>query len=264
MKNIKTRYLLLTILTIAAILFTLTACGPKKDDNSTNDPNSGQSNQGTQDQNPTDESEKSNPPSQEQLTDLFRKGQELTGYSYDLNFTSSYGTTVSKIWIKGSDMKIQTENEGKMFTMIYSSNVSYTLDHESKTALKYTWEDSEVDEAGNYTDIQNVLGDIQADAFQFIGEETINDEECYVVETKDLQSDTLIKIWLHKDYGLSMRVEMTGNTPEEDVLTEISNLEVGNLSSDTFQVPNDYQILDWDSSTDFPVDDMENPDENQE
>lgn len=265
MKRKSLQRLLLIGLIIIAMMFPLSACGSKNDDKDSENPNPGQSEQGDQgtDSNPLDDENPSNAPSQGQLTELFRKGQELKAYSYDVTFTSSYQTSVSSVWISGTDMKIQTKNDGKLYTMIYGPNVSYTLDHESKTALKYTWEDSEVEGDGNYTDVQNMTGEIQEDAFQFIGEETVNGEDCYVVETKDLQSDSKIKIWLHKEYGLSMRVELKGATTAEDVLTEISNLKVGSLSTDTFQVPAEFQIVDWDDSADLP-NEQENPDETQD
>lgn len=265
MKSKSLQRLLLIGLIVIAMMFALSACGSKNDDKDSENPNPEQSEQGDQgiDSNTSDDEISSNAPSQEQLTELFRKGQELNAYSYDVTFNSSYQTSVSSVWISGSDVKVQTENDGKLYTMIYGPNVSYTLDHESKTALKYTWEDSEIEGDGNFSDVQNMTGEIQKDAFQFIGEETVNGEDCYVVETKDLQSDSIIKIWLHKKYGLSMRVELKGATTQEDVLTEISNLKVGRLSSDTFQVPAEFQIVDWDSSTELP-NGQENPDETQD
>jgi len=57
------------------------------------------------------------------------------------------------------------------------------------------------------------------------------------------EENAAAKMWLHKEYGLPIKIEVFEN--DELIRTvEYKNLTVGDIPADTFEIPEDVEILD--------------------
>lgn len=250
---------ILCLLLIAVMMLTLTACGGGNDETQDDgtQPDNGTTQEpgddtGTETDPGTSDGNSEGSVSQAQLSELFQSGLELTEYAYRLEMVTEFETNVARLWIKGSNMKIENEQDGIKYAMIVGTTYSYTLDPVSMTAMGVTWEEGEVDENGDSQDINNFVSHVEHDAFDYLGQEDIHGEPCYIVESVDLVSNASVKLWIHKEYGIAMRAEFTGAIPEESMYMEISELQIGNIPDSTFEVPSDYEIISWDDLFDIP------------
>lgn len=181
--------------------------------------------------------------SDEELADLFANGKDMDEFFYEMN-VSGFGEedSTTGIYIKGKLMRIEGEAMGQRFMMIYNEDAFYTMDPQSKTAIKMPLgmedeEDRETPTLDDFTD------DVDKSNMNYLGKETINGVSCHVVASKDLNTDYEVKMWLHEEYGFPMRVE-TRMDDDEIYVSEVTDFQVGNISDDLFEIPEDYEVVD--------------------
>ncbi len=193
------------------------------------------------------ETEKEQPPqeglSDEELADLFEKGKELDEFYYEMK-VSGLGDEdgVTKMYMKEGLMRIESEILGKSFMMIYSEDAFYTLDPESRTAIKISLGD-EASEEREVITMDDIIKNFDDEHMTYVGKETVNGISCHVVESKERNSENQVKIWLHEEYGMPMRVESTTGSGKTHVM-EVTDFNTDPLSEDLFKLPEGYKIID--------------------
>jgi outer membrane lipoprotein-sorting protein len=181
--------------------------------------------------------------SDEELADLFENGKDMDEFFYEMN-VSGMGEedTTTGIYIKGKLMRIEGEAMGQRFMMIYNEDAFYTLDPQSKTAIKMPM-GMEDEEDRDTPTLDDFTQDVDENSMNYVGKETINGVSCHVVESKNLNSDYQVKMWLHEEYGFPMRVESKMEN-DEIYISEVTDFQVGNISDDLFEIPEDYEVVD--------------------
>jgi len=181
--------------------------------------------------------------SDEELGDLFENGKEMDEFFYEMN-VSGMGDedSTTGIYIKGKLMRIEGEAMGQRFMMIYDDETFYTLDPQSKTAIKMPM-GMEDEEDRDTPTLDDFTQDVDKSNMNYVGKETINGISCHVVESKDLNNDYEVKMWLHEEYGFPMRIESKMEN-DEIYISEVTDFQVGNISDDLFEIPEDYEIVD--------------------
>lgn len=95
-------------------------------------------------------------------------------------------------------------------------------------------------------------GDVRADEFTpedewelltYIGRETIDGVNTYVIIEQD--NDLEITMWFHPEYGIPLRIESEGPDSEDQYVIEVINLELDHLTSEDFEVPEEYEIIEF-------------------
>ncbi|MBF7097015.1 DUF4412 domain-containing protein [Alkalibacter mobilis] len=237
----KTVLILFVLIISIAILFS--GCGSNNETDATpDDTNGGQTE--SPDQSSDDENDHGVDDADEidkdGLISLFNAGRELNEFSYEMKTTAfDLEEFATRFWIKDEKIRTESEVEGKTYIIIMNKEHYYTLDPETKIAMKIPLEDdSESVELGDYID------DVDDESLNYVGTEELNGISCYLVQTSDESSGYEMKMWLHKDYGFPMKIETISEETDEIYTMEVTNFSVGNVSDDMFEVPAEYQITD--------------------
>lgn len=190
-----------------------------------------------------EEIEESEGLTEEELDDLFAKGKELDEFYYEMKVSGlgeDDGRT--RMYMKDGMMRIESEIMGKSLMMIYGEDAFYTLDPQSKTAIKMP-----IGEEGNkereVVTMDDFIENFDDENMTYVGKETVNGISCHVVESKEQDSDNQVKMWLHEEYGIPMKIEGTAGTDNVHVM-EVTDFKTGNLSEDLFELPEGYKIID--------------------
>ena len=192
-----------------------------------------------------EEPEAENEISEEELSDLFTGGREMDEFYYEMKVTGmGEEDYTTKMYMKSGLMRMESEIMGQSAMMIYTEDAFYTLDPQSKTAIKMPMEMNEEEERDVPT-LEDFTDDVDEGSMNYLGKETINGITCHVVESRELDSGYQVKMWLHEEYGFPMRVE-TRMENEEMHVSEVTDFKVGGLSDDLFEIPEGYQIMDLD------------------
>ena len=198
---------------------------------------------------PVEQEVESQEPPEEEATESEEapaSGQDIIGIisslsvpdelTYETIFSSSDYTMTSQVWIKGEKLRIESTNpmEGS-YILIEDQGVSYMLDPVEMTGIKMTLEGED-----DYFEEEVLGSEYEWDYMEYLGEETINGMAAYVFR------DTMegVKVWIHKEYGIPIRSE--GDEDGELFLMEVVNIEVGGLPDSLFQLPDGYEIFEWD------------------
>lgn len=182
--------------------------------------------------------------SEAELAQLFGSGQAMDEMYYEMTMTGlEVDGAQTRIWLKEGRMRSESEMEGQLFIMIYDDEAVYTLDTQSKMAMKISSEMGMDETMDPYT-ADDFTGDVDDQNLQYLGREEINGIPCHVVQSVDTESGHGVKMWLHEDYGFPMRVESLATNPDEQYIMEVTEFEVGNVADSQFEIPSDYQIID--------------------
>ncbi|UNC91028.1 LolA family protein [Candidatus Contubernalis alkaliaceticus] len=177
----------------------------------------------------------------ETLEEIFNSMQDPAEVYYEMTMTGAgMENYFSKVWIKGEKVRTEGEMDWHKYIIIDDEDHYYTLDPEEKTALKMThnWDD-EMEEGFTADEF---MEDMDLEGLEYLGKEKYNGVMCYVILDKD--DYVTMKIWIHGDYGIPMKIESTGDDPEDHFTMEVKNLKVGGISDDLFVVPADYEIFE--------------------
>lgn len=183
----------------------------------------------------------------EELKDLFGKGKGLTELYYEMKVSGmGQENNLSRMYLKGGKMRAESEVMGQTFVMIHGEDALYILDASSKTAMKMPLgEDVEGDQ--DVFSMEDFTGDVDDTSMTYVGKETLNGVPCRVVESKNLQEGYEVKMWLHEEYGFPMKMESKKQDGTEAFRMEVTEFQIGDVSDDLFEVPEDYEIVDMGS-----------------
>jgi len=197
----------------------------------------------------TDEAEPAEEMDEEALASLFMSGMDLEELSYEMHLSGPAMEEVQvRVWMQGDRMRSESEYEGERFIVIIDEEASYILEPAEKMAFrspKGAGEDPELDETSEPMTVGEVTTDTDPADFEYLGTEEVEGILCHVVQTEGDEPGDTLTLWLHSDYGFPMKIEQESDTPDRQYLVEIKNLEVGNVSDQHFEVPSDYEIVDF-------------------
>lgn len=183
---------------------------------------------------------------QETLSDLFSKGQNVEGFSYEYVLSINGTQTFSgKVSVQGYKMRMESTVEGqKMITiadgqsfigynpdqnMAYKISVDQT--QQAKTPAEYLKEAS-----------------VETEKFKTLETTVYEGMKCRVVSLEGTTGQEQMKMWISEDYGIPVRVE-TVTVDGSKTVIEYKNLKVGKLPEDTFKLPAGVQVTDMNDLT---------------
>lgn len=149
------------------------------------------------------------------------------GVSYDYAMTAGGDTIRSHFAFKNGESRFEGGAAGNESVMITKADGLYILNMKEKTGFKMPPGDSGAAGAEGTGDI-HPEETMDRDAVKIIGSEDVNGEPCHVFTTKDKVAGYEMKMWVHKKYGIMMRME--AESPEGQMKIEISNLKVGDVA----------------------------------
>ncbi len=180
------------------------------------------------------------PAKEESIADLFAKGKNVPGMSYDFVMTMKEMKMEGKMWISGkkmrTDMTVATQ---KTVTITDGdANVAYMYNPDQKSALKVAMDQAK---GGQSPDSYTPAAD--APKYKIAGTETIDGVKCKVLVKQEPNTKSEHKMWVREDYGLPMRVEIIegGN---KVMVTEYKNMKIGAVPPETFKLPEGTKITD--------------------
>lgn len=186
--------------------------------------------------------------SSEELKDLFRTGRSLEELHYEMSHTGvTEGPMVTEIWIKGKNMKSETEVMDNKIIMIMNDEGMYTLTEDEKVALKIPLGDLTEQFRKDTYSIEDYTENVEDAELIYKGKESVNGVSCHVVESKSEDYLGGVRMWLHEEYGFPMRMESIDADQEGSFTMEVTSFVTGNVSDDEFLIPEDYQIMDFGS-----------------
>ena len=168
---------------------------------------------------------------------------------YEMKFTGfNEDYMTSKVWIKDGRTRTESNFEGENSIIIDTEDETYILRPDEKIAFILSYDDYE-DEIfddelldDNFVDYDYLMD------MTYLRTEKVNGHTCHVFLDETLKDEGMIStLWIHKDYGIPMKIETTSQWDNESYVMEIIKLEAGRISNDLFVVPSDYTIMDmWD------------------
>jgi len=182
------------------------------------------------------------------LESLFGSMEYPTNFYYEMTMESEeMGSYTTQIWMMDEKMRSEGEWEGQVFITIQDEEHYYTLDPNTMTAMRFPIEENDTmtDEFDDEPRIDEFMVDEDWENITYEGEETLNGVETYVII--DRSDEAEYKMWVHKEYGIPMRMESSGSSLEDDYVMEVRNLQVGEVSDEDFEIPDDYEIMDFGS-----------------
>lgn len=253
MKLTKRKTVLLLILLMIPVLAFYGCGGNDDNEETTGDSPAGQETEGTdEEEGEMDEEEEESMDEDESgeidLETLFGSMEYPTNFYYEMTMESEeMGSYTTQIWIMDEKMRSEGEWEGQMFVTIQDEEHYYTLDPNTMTAMRFPIEESDtmMDDFDDEPRIDEFAVDEDWENLSYEGEETLNGVQTYVII--DRSDEAEYKMWIHQEYGIPMRMESSGASPEDDYVMEVTNLQVGEVSDEDFEIPDDYEIMDFGS-----------------
>ncbi|MDD4924806.1 MAG: hypothetical protein PHF74_08310 [Dehalococcoidales bacterium] len=164
----------------------------------------------------------------ESLEDILGNAEGIDSVYYEMVTTGGgMAPQTSKVWIKGSKMKIETVVEGeKMITVLDDDVHTMKIYYESTgmvMVMNYEEQESALDETEGIIDYNPVI----------LGTETYDGKVCTVVQYTI--EGTVTKMWIWKQYGFPIKVEAT--TSDGTFVIEYKNIVFNSVSDDVFVLP---------------------------
>lgn len=183
-------------------------------------------------------------PSQEKsLEDLFKKAATFTSFSYEMETTSPMGTFTSQIWSEGENFKtVMKMPQGESVTIV-TKGKTVTYDPASKMGMSYTLDDAGMEDISEEQNPLEYEAPDDLAKLKILGEENVNGYDCYVIDTTDAGTSQG-KIWLSKEYGVMIRMQMTDTASGSVIEMNCKNLKFDAVPKGTFDVPKDIKLID--------------------
>ena len=183
---------------------------------------------------------------QETLSDLFSKGQNIEGLSYDYIVTLDGKETYNgKINIQGKKMRSESTVEGQKNITIIDGNSILSYNSEQNIAYKITADmtDQVKSPAEYISDASS-----QTEKLQTLETAVYDGVKCRVISVTGADGQEQMKMWVREDYGIPLRVETKG-ADGSTVVIEYKNMKIGSLPDDTFKLPAGVKVMDMNEIT---------------
>jgi outer membrane lipoprotein-sorting protein len=179
------------------------------------------------------------PAKEESVADLFAKGKNVPGMSYDYVMTAKEMKMEGKMWVAGKKVRTDmTAQNQKMSSIVDGdANVAYTYMPDQKTAMKIT-----LDKAKTEKTPDSFTQPTDAPKYKVVETTTYEGVKCKVLLMQDADKKIDTKIWVREDCGLPMRVEVAEGS--DKMVMEYKNMKVGPVPPETFKLPDGTNIVD--------------------
>ncbi len=141
--------------------------------------------------------------------------------------SADMASQTSKVWIKGSKMKVETDAEGeKMITLwddVANTMKIYYESSDMVMVMNYEEQESALDETDGIIDYNPVI----------LGTETYDGKVCLIIQYTI--EGTITKMWIWKQYGFPIKVETTSS--EGNFVIEYNNIVFNKINDDVFVLP---------------------------
>ena len=184
------------------------------------------------------------------LSDLLNKAKGSPSATYDLVISggATAGTETMKVWSTETKERTDFTIEGmKSITIIdKEAQVMYMYDPDQNTAIRMDFSSDDTSrQAQSFTEAMEEYNPT------VVGTETIDGKKCTVIEFETVTEDATVtqKMWVWKDYGFPIKVEMVSTLGGTSVTTvmEMKNIEFGPIDPSVFELPDDVVITDFES-----------------
>ena len=182
------------------------------------------------------------------LSDLLDKAKGSPSATYDLVISGGAiaGTETMKVWATETKERMDFTIGGmKSITIVdKEAQVMYMYDPDQNTAIRMDF--SSADTQGQAQSFTEVMEEYNPTV---VGTETIDGKKCTVIEFETVTEDATVtqKMWVWKDYGFPIKVEMTSSLTPETTVMEMKNIEFGPIDPSVFELPDDVVITDLES-----------------
>jgi len=173
------------------------------------------------------------------LDDIVNQVAAIESVKFDMIVTSSGSPSMTtKVWLKGQNMKSETEAEGQTVINIINNATStmYMYIPEQNMAFKVNYDPSQTSPINDVQSLSQYNPTI-------IGTETIDGKLCTVVEYS--VSGMSVKTWLWQEKGFPLKV--VSETNDGTVTVEYRNIEFTDIPDSEFELPAGVQIMDMPS-----------------
>jgi outer membrane lipoprotein-sorting protein len=182
------------------------------------------------------------PPAEEDLATLIARGKQIEGmtYEYFMKMGDELELT-GKVWFTQTKIKQEMDWDDTKFYQIIDleKNTMLTYSPSDNTAIVMQFDDLGADVAPSpfdFTDNELIAGG------KFIASETIGNMNTTVWTTTDEEGDE-VTIWIHQDYGIPVRIQIT--SPEGDeMIIQFNNIQTGKIADTEFEIPAGVEIID--------------------
>lgn len=182
------------------------------------------------------------PAKQETLGELFTRGKNLPGMSYDFVMTAEGMNMTGTVWLSGKKMKSEMiADNSKMVTLVDGdANVAYTYNPEQGVAFKIPLDNNlkTADTPDHFTK------DVDAAKVKVLESTTYDGVKCKVLLTQENDGKSQTKLWVREDYGIPLRVEVIEANGNKNMVMEYKNLKVGAQPATAFQMPEGVEVMD--------------------
>ena len=180
------------------------------------------------------------------LESIFGAMDYPVNFSYEMTMQSESMETVStRLWIMDEMFRSEGEWEGQTFISIQDGENYYMLDPDTMIAMRFPrdQEDFMEEDAGEEPRVDEFIFEEDWERLTYLEDEELNGVATFVV--RDSFEDVELRMWIHQEYGIPMRIESSGPEPEDNYVMEVRNLQVGNVTERDFEIPDDYEIMDF-------------------
>ena len=151
------------------------------------------------------------------------------------------GGPFTRVWVQDEKERVDLhlESEGKLYAfIIYGEDYVYTFFPDTMSGIRSLRVPNQPD--------TNFLPKATFDYVKqnHLREETFNGVPTYFVKvhySSDFGNEE-VKEWIHRDYGLIMRHEVSGSIPGNEIVIEVNNFEVGGVTDEVFIMPEGYDV----------------------
>jgi outer membrane lipoprotein-sorting protein len=183
---------------------------------------------------------------QETLSDLFSKGQNIEGLSYDyivtLDGKESYN---GKINIQRKKMRSESTVEGQKTITIVDGDSILSYNSEQNIAYKITADmTDQVKTPAEYINDASA----QTEKYQTLETAVYDGVKCRVISVTGADGQEQTKMWVREDYGIPLRVETKG-ADGSIIVIEYKNMKIGSLPDDIFKLPAGVKVMDMNEIT---------------
>lgn len=173
------------------------------------------------------------------LTEILAKTKDIVSVKYDILATQAgEPTMLIKVWLKAKKLRTEMVVEGHrvIYLMDSDEQLAYAYSPEENMAVKMNFADVQEGEEGYSAVVDEPESVVSSDSV-IVGREVMDGKNCLVIEN----STKTEKGWIWEEYGLLIRMELT--TDEGIDITEIKNIEFGDIPDSIFELPAGVQVM---------------------
>ncbi len=178
---------------------------------------------------------------EESAADLFAKGKQAAGMSYEYTLTAGSEVMKGKVWTQGKQVKTEATVEGQRMVSYIDGDtntvITYYPDQNKAVKLSTGKQPETASTPGEYT------SEVDPGKAKILETVVYEGVKCKLVAVYGADNKEETRMWVREDYGLPVRVETTSAAGVKTVM-EYKNLQVGPLPADTFNLPPGVEVTD--------------------